>query len=143
MGSDLKVGDIMTKKVIVISMGTNVGEAAKLMKKHSIGSLIIVDKKNGNKAKGIMTERDIVHKIIALKKNPYETTVDKIMSTPLAVVLPTTSIEVAAKAMRKDKVKRLPVVNDKDQLVGIISEDDIMKIFPAVIDLIEERVSLR
>ena len=49
-------------------MGTNVGEAAKLMKKHSIGSLIIVDKKNGNKAKGIMTERDIVHKIIALKK---------------------------------------------------------------------------
>lgn len=142
MGSDLKVGDIMTKKVIVIPMGTNVSEAARLMKKYSIGSLIVVDKKNGKKAKGIMTERDIVHKIIALNKDPYDTIVDRIMSTPLAVVLPTTTIEVAAKAMRKDKVKRLPVVNNLDQLVGIISEDDIMKIFPAVIDLIEERASL-
>ncbi len=143
MGSDLKVGDIMTKKVVIVSLGSSTTEVARLMKKHRIGSIVVVDDKHGNKAKGIITERDIVHKIIALKKDPYKTSAQEIMSKPLRVVRPTTTVEEAAKAMRSNAIKRLPVVNEKAELVGIISEGDIMRIFPAVVDMIEEKIALK
>ena len=64
------------------------------------------------------------------------------MAKPLRVVKPETTIEEAAKAMRENRIKRLPVVNDDNELIGIISEGDIMKIFPIVVDLIEERATL-
>jgi CBS domain-containing protein len=143
MGTDLKVGDIMTRKVIVVPLGDGVLKVAKLMKKHSIGSVIVVDAKEKSKAKGIITERDIVDKIIANGKDPYKLTASAIMSRPLRVVRPDTTLEDAANAMRENKIKRLPVVNEDSELVGILSESDLMRIFPAVVDLIEERSELR
>ncbi|NYZ74445.1 CBS domain-containing protein [Candidatus Micrarchaeota archaeon] len=142
MGSDLRVGDIMTKKVMVVPFGKTVLDVAKLMKKNSIGSVIVVEDKAGKRAKGIITERDIVHKVLAKGVDPYKTTVEDIMSKPLRVVRPDTTIEDAAKAMRENKIKRLPVVNDDNELIGVLSEGDIMKIFPVVIDLIEERAAI-
>ncbi len=142
MGSDLKVGDIMTKKVVVVPMGASLLDAAKLMRKNEIGSIIIVEGVEGKRAKGIITERDIVHKVIAKGLDSTRTVVDDIMSKPLRVVKPETTIEDAAKAMRENRIKRLPVVNDDNELIGIISEGDIMKIFPIVVDLIEERATL-
>ena len=64
------------------------------------------------------------------------------MSKPLRVVKPETTLEQAATAMRENKIKRLPVVNDKNELIGILSEGDIMRIFPSVIDLVEEKAAL-
>lgn len=142
MGSELKVGDIMTAKVIVVPLGESLYEVAKLMDKFEIGSVIIVDNDKGKHAKGIITERDLIHKVIAKKKDPYTTKVDSIMSAPLRVVKPETSLEDAANAMKENRIKRLPVVNNDNELIGIMSEGDIMKIFPAVIDLVEERASV-
>ncbi len=143
MGSDLKVGDIMTKKVIIIPYGKNMHEVAKMMKKHEIGSVIIVEDEKSKKAKGIITERDVMHKVISKKKDPYNITVEEVMSKPLRVIRDETTIEEAAQAMRDNRIKRLPVVNDENELVGLISEGDIMKIFPLVIDLIEEKAAVR
>ncbi|NYZ77680.1 CBS domain-containing protein [Candidatus Micrarchaeota archaeon] len=143
MGSDLKVGDIMTKKVIIIPYGKNMQEVAKLMKKSEIGSVIVVEDTASKKARGIITERDIMQKVLAKGKDPYKTVVEEIMSKPLRVIKPDTSIEEAANAMRDNRIKRLPVVDEENELIGIISEGDIMKIFPLVIDLIEEKASVR
>jgi CBS domain-containing protein len=142
MSSELKVGDIMTKSVVVAPLGEGLFETAKMMKKSEIGSVIIVDTVEGKRAKGIITERDIVYKVIVKRLDPYKTKVEEIMSKPLRVVKPDTTLEDAAKAMRENRIKRLPVVNDNNELVGIISEGDIMKIFPVVVDLIEERATL-
>ncbi len=142
MGSELKVGDIMTKKVVVVPLGETIAEVARLMKKFSIGSIIVVESAASKHAKGIITERDIVHKILAKNRDPYNMKVEEIMSKPLRVVRPDTSIEDAAKAMRENKVKRLPVVNEQNELIGVLSEGDIMKIFPVVVDLIEERSAM-
>jgi len=136
------VGDIMTKNVIVVPFGKTILDVAKLMKKNEIGSVIVVEDKAGKHAKGIITERDIVYKILAKGQDPYKSEVKDIMSHPLRVVKPDTTIEDAAKAMRENKVKRLPVVNDDNELIGLLSEGDIMKIFPVVVDLIEERASM-
>lgn len=142
MGSDLKVGDIMTKKVIVVPFGRTILEVAKYMKKNNVGSIIVVEDNEGKHAKGIITERDIVYKVLAKGVDPYKSKVEEIMSRPLRVVKPDTTIEDAAKAMRENKIKRLPVVNDDNELIGILSEGDIMKIFPVVVDLIEERAAI-
>lgn len=142
MGSDLRVGDVMTKTVVVLPFGTTLLEVARLMKKHSIGSVIIVEDKGGKHAKGIITERDILQKVLAKGKDPYKVPVEEVMSKPLRVVRPETTIEDAAKAMRENKVKRLPVVNEDNELIGVLSEGDIMKIFPVVVDLIEERSAI-
>jgi CBS domain-containing protein len=142
MGSDLRVGDIMTKKVIVLPFGKTAIDVARLMKKNGIGSIIVVEDKAGKHAKGIITERDLVHGLLAKGKDPYKMLVEEIMSKPLRVVRPETTIEDAAKAMRENKIKRLPVVNDDNELIGVLSEGDIMKIFPVVVDLIEERAAM-
>jgi CBS domain-containing protein len=64
------------------------------------------------------------------------------MSAPLRLVRPHTTIEDAAQAMKENKIKRLPVVNEDNELIGILSEGDIMKIFPVVVDLIEEKAAM-
>ncbi len=142
MGSDLRVGDVMTPKVIVVSFGKTTLDVAKIMKKNSVGSVIVVEDKAGKHAKGIITERDIVYKVLSKDLDPKDTTVEDIMSRPLRVVKPDTTIEEAAKAMKENKIKRLPVVSENNELIGIVSEGDIMKIFPLVVDLIEERAAM-
>ena len=142
MGSDLKVGDIMTKKVIIIPYGADLSEVAKLMKRYGIGSVIVVEDEKTKKARGIITERDVIYKVLSKRKDPYITKVEEMMSKPLRVIKSDTPIEEAAKAMRDNKIKRLPVVSEDNELIGIISEGDIMKIFPLVIDLIEEKAAL-
>jgi CBS domain-containing protein len=142
MGTELRVGDIMTNKVVTVPFGKTVLDVAKLMKKNNIGSVIVVEDKEGKHAKGIITERDIVYKLLSKGSDPYKAKVEDLMSKPLRVVRPDTTIEDAAKAMRENKVKRLPVVNDNNELIGILSEGDIMKIFPVVVDLIEERAAV-
>ncbi len=131
----------MTKTVITAPFGKTILDVAKLMKKNNIGSVIVVEDKEGKHAKGIITERDMVYKILAKGSDPYNIKAEDIMSKPLRVVKPETSIEDAAKAMRENRVKRLPVVNDANELIGILSEGDIMKIFPVVVDLIEEKAA--
>ena len=110
------------------------------MKTHKIGSVIALE---GNKAVGILTERDIVRKVVAAGKDAEKTKVKEVMSSPLTVITPEVTVEEAARIMKKVKIRRLPVINEKGELVGIITEKDLIGIFPAVIDLIEEKAKLQ
>lgn len=132
----------MTKKVVVVDLADSLATVAKVMQKTSVGSVIVVDEKSNKHAKGIITERDMVYKIIAKGKDANKIKSEQVMSKPLRVVRPETTLEDAARAMKDNKIKRLPVVNEKNELIGILSENDIMKIFPAIVDIIEERAAL-
>ncbi|RME80156.1 MAG: CBS domain-containing protein [Methanobacteriota archaeon] len=135
MGTNIKVSDVMKSNVIVIPAGAPVVEAAKLMSKHSIGSVVVIEE---NEARGIVTERDIIRKVVASNKQAT-VEVSKIMSSPLIVSSPDITVEEAAKIMNKHGIKRLPLIDDKGYIVGIITENDILKLLPSLIDLIEER----
>jgi CBS domain-containing protein len=139
MGSGIKVGEVMRKSVVTASVESTITNAASLMKKYNVGSVIALD--NG-KAVGIITERDIVRNVVAEGKNPAEVRIREAMSRPLRVITPQVTLEDAARLMKKFKVRRLPVINESGELVGIITENDIMKLFPSVIDLIEERAAV-
>ncbi len=138
MGSDLRVGDIMTENVITIPYGKTALDVAKLMNKDHVGSIIVVN--DDKRPDGIITEKDLVRRVVAKEKDPKKTFVKEIMSKPLKAVRPDSPIEDAVKEMKDNKVKRLAVIQD-EKLVGIVSEGDITKILPVVMELLEEKAS--
>jgi len=126
----------MKKDVISIEEDAPITEVAKLMSIHDIGSVVVAKNK---KAEGIITEKDIIHQVVAKGADASKITAKEIMSAPLKVVRPGTTLEEAAKMMRQYSLKRFPVVNEDNELVGMISEGDVMNVFPSIVDLLEER----
>jgi len=112
----MKISKVM-HKIVVIGDDISLKEAAKIMSKKKIGSLIYVEK---GAIKGILTERDIMKNISHLNKK-----ISKIISKKVKVIDVMDSLEDAAKMMSKYKIKRLPVV-DGDELVGIITATDLV-----------------
>ncbi len=125
----------MTKGVLVLSLSNTVKEAAEIMTNANIGSIIVMNK---GKAVGIITERDIVRKVVGIDKDPSKIKLDKIMSQPLRVIKADTSIGDAALAMRKYRIKKLPVIDKKEMVIGMITETDIISAYPGLVDVLIE-----
>jgi len=117
------VRDIMMRKVIMIGPQKTVLEASKIMSKMGIGSLLV---KRNNKAVGIITERDVVRRVVSKNLNPAGITVEKVMSKPLITVNPDATVFEAARLMAQNRIRRLPVVQGAD-LVGIVTSTDLAK----------------
>ena len=130
----LPVKEVMSQKPTIINANSSVANAAKLMKKNDIGSLIVVDKK---RPIGIITERDILLKVIAKDFSPKSKRVKTIMSSPLITIPPNTDVADAARKMAKLKIRRLPVVV-RNELIGMLTEKDILKVAPTLIEITRE-----
>jgi len=130
----LKVEDAMIEDVVTITADATVKKAVDLMNKHEIGCLIVVS--NG-KAVGIVTERDMLNRVLAQRRDPDRTKVSEIMTTPLVVAEPDMELEEAARQMFKMKVKKLPVVS-KGELVGLITLTDIARFQPQIIKILKK-----
>lgn len=130
----LKVEDIMIREVITIDENSTVKEAAEVMNKFEIGCLIAVRK---GKAMGILTERDLLKRVVADVKDAKKTKVKDIMSSPLVVVEPDMELENAVKLMFQMKIKKLPVVDGK-RLVGLVSLTDIARFQPQMIKILKQ-----
>jgi len=118
-----RVKDVMSKNVKTVEPSATVVEAAAVMKSHNIGGLVIVE---DEKPVGIVTERDIVYKIVVEKKN-LDTKIDEIMSKDIRTIGEERNIDDAAKIMAAHLIRRLPVVDENSKCVGIIAVKDIMK----------------
>jgi CBS domain-containing protein len=116
------VKDIMTKEVVTIDAEKSVIEAAQLMSERGLGCLIVVDKML---PVGIITERDIVRRIVA-KRNSTDTNISEVMTKTLITVNPETSLKEAARVMSTNQIRRLPVLKD-DKLVGIVVSSDFVR----------------
>jgi len=125
------VSEIMSQKAVVtININDNPSalDVAKLMAKHRIGSVVVVEgKNNNNKPVGIITERDIIKKVSALNKSADQIAVRSLMSSPLITVKSINSIDTAAEAMTKNNIKRLVVLEQNGSIIGILSVSDIAK----------------
>jgi len=121
-GSELRVENIMHKPVVTIDSNKSVFEAAKLMSKKKIGSLVIEERGKV----GIITENDIFGGVVAEGRDSKETRVSDIMTSPCKTTAPKTDILQASRIMHDQSIKRLPVVK-KGRLVGIITSDDIVE----------------
>lgn len=111
------------RKIVSIDIGASVSEASKIMTREELGSIVI--SKNG-KPIGIMTERDVLRKVVEPGLNPREVSVGDVMSSPLITVSSETGIAEALRIMSDRNIRRLLVTED-DKIVGIITEMDLIK----------------
>lgn len=125
MHTDLPVKEIMTTKVCKANKEENVQEVAKKMVNFGVGSAVIVE---NNKPVGIVTEKDLIMKVVAKNVIPASVKVSEIMSSPLITIKPTTSVREAANIMMKKGIRRLPIVNNEGELIGIITDNDILNV---------------
>jgi len=119
----LFVKEVMTKNVITIESSTPVKKAAELMDKHDIGCLIVVEE---GKPIGIVTERDMLKRVLLQFRDPRITRVSDIMSTPLMVSTPETDLREAVRLMNERRIKKLVVV-EGDVLIGLLSITDVVR----------------
>lgn len=122
------VSELMSKKnVVSIQSNSEVTalEITKLMVKNKVGSVVVID--SANLPLGIITERDIIKKVCVTNTLPTELKIDKLMSSPVITIMSYDSIETAAQKMTKYKIKRLPVLEQDQQIVSILSLTDITK----------------
>jgi len=133
----LKVEDVMVEDVVTISADATVLQAAKLMNKNEIGCLIVVRK---GRSVGIVTERDLLKRIISKSRDPKKTKVREIMTKPLIAGEPETDIEDATRLMFDNKIKKLPVLED-GKIVGLVTLTDLVKYQPQMIRILKEITS--
>jgi CBS domain-containing protein len=119
----LKIEDIMVEDVVSVSEKATVREAAELMSKHEIGCLVVVRK---GRPVGIVTETDMVKRVILPPVNPIEIKVGEIMSSPLVVGNPQMDVDEASRIMRRRKIKKLPIIQN-GLLVGLVTNTDIVR----------------
>lgn len=113
----------MTSSVVTLDTGASVREAAETMARRRIGCIVVVEK---DKPVGMVTERDILEKVVAPGLDSATIKMREIMSYPLISVQPDESIIKAARTMRREKVRRL-VVLENDKLVGVVTERDLLR----------------
>jgi CBS domain-containing protein len=130
------VRDVMSKEVRVVRPDTTVKEVVATMNKFNIGSIIVVQ---GERPVGIITERDILRRLVEPCLAPETLTARHIMTSPVVTINENASIEEAARLMAKKKVKRLPVMED-DKIVGVITYTDIVFKVPTLLSILEELV---
>ncbi len=133
--AEVQVQDIMTTNPIIIKGKETVRKAAQLMKDAEVGSLIVFDE--AGKLQGIVTEEDIVRKSVAEGLDTEEEMVKNIMSSPVHTVNGEKSLKESAELMSKLGIRRLPVKKE-GEIVGIVTENDILDISPAMLDITRE-----
>ncbi len=125
----MPIGEICNRSVVFARRGDSIVEAARLMREHHVGDLVVVEEANGQRTPvGILTDRDLVIEVIAKEVDMTRVTVGDVMSNHLHVAHEGDGIYDTIQAMRVRGVRRVPVVNEKGQLAGIVSADDLLEL---------------
>ena len=121
-----QIRDVMTPNPATVEASTNVLEAAKVMAGEDVGPLPVTD---GGRLVGIVTDRDIVVRVLAEGRDPQSTTVADIASSELVTVTPEDDLDQALRKMASSQVRRLPVV-EGDRIIGIVAQADVARQAP-------------
>ena len=138
MDTKVTVHDAMTSSVITANPKTSVADAAVLMSRFKIGSLVI---KSETEPEGLITESDIIEKVVSKNILASEITIGQIMTKNLIMIDPGSELNQAARLMAKNSIRRLPVVNN-GMLVGILTSSDVLMVSPELTELLVENARM-
>lgn len=125
----MKLEDVCIFDVASCTPEISLTEAARLMRKHHSGDLIVVDNADEDREPvGVITDRDIVIEAVAQGKNPDQTKVRDIMSKRVVVASASEDLSAAIDRMRTHGVRRIPVLDDERRVIGVVSLDDVMRL---------------
>lgn len=134
MADELTAGRIMTEGVIAIESDASVQEAAQRMREEGIRSLVVV---NNDEAIGILVGRDVVYKVVSEGRDPTAVSVDEVMTEDIVTAGEHDEVDEIARAMIEHDISRVPILRG-DQLVGIVTQSNILQAWPSYIDLLRE-----
>lgn len=124
----MKVKDIMNTSPVCCTAETTISEVAKMMVQCDCGAIpVVIDSMEYRPVVGIVTDRDIVCRLIALDKNPSVLVVGHCMTSSVAMVNPEDSVDHCCDVMERLQVRRLPVVDSSGKLVGMVTQAHIAK----------------
>jgi signal-transduction protein with cAMP-binding, CBS, and nucleotidyltransferase domain len=134
----LRVRDLMARNIITIQAEDSIIKVASVMDQNGVSSVVV---KEGNAFSGMITERNIISRVVSKGLDPQKIKVSEVMSAPLITISPDATIEEAARKMRDNKIRRL-LVEENHQKIGIITESDIVRVDPELHFLIREKSKL-
>jgi signal-transduction protein with cAMP-binding, CBS, and nucleotidyltransferase domain len=133
------VKDVMSSPVITIEENAPANLVAELMDKDDLGCIIVTNKEG--KPLGLITERDLVVRVLAKNAKPDSLKASEVMTSPLITIEPDAAITDAARRMSRQNIRRLGVVY-KGQITGLLSSKDILGVMPELIEIIQERARI-
>jgi CBS domain-containing protein len=139
----MTVGDICNREVVFVNREVTVHAACRLMRHYHVGSLVVVDEVGGKRVPvGIVTDRDIVIEVNAMDLDAKVITAGDIMSPDLITAPESQSVLEGIEVMRSNGIRRLPIVDEENLLVGIVSIDDLLPVLAKHLAGIADIVSL-
>jgi CBS domain-containing protein len=117
------LADKKNQRLHAVTPATSVSQAVKIMNRHNIGSLLVMQ---GRRLVGIFTERDVLKRVVGAKMNPESTAVCQVMTADVLCIKPSTRVEEAMNIMIQKRYRHLPVAED-DTLLGMISNGDLSR----------------
>ena len=121
------IGKFCTHDVVTVTRETAIVEAATLMRKHHIGALVVIEQtRAGTVPVGVLTDRDVVVEIVAAGLSPATVKVGEVVQRPVVTIEEDAGYAEAVRRMSTNGVRRMPVVDARGKLVGIITIDDIL-----------------
>ena len=117
-----QIRDVMTSNVVTVAPGTSVVDAAKVMIQEEKGPLPVVE---GERVVAIVTDRDLIARVVAAGRDPNAVTVDEVATKDLVTAEPNAEVDEARRVLAEHQLDRLLVVEEGDRLVGILSEADL------------------
>ena len=120
-----KCTDVMTSNPACCLPGDSVVKAAGLMKGGSVGSIPVIENEETRKLVGIVTDRDLSLKVVAEGRDPAATSVHAVMTSPVVTCLADDDLQIALDAMATHQLRRIPVVNSEQAVVGIVAQADV------------------
>jgi CBS domain-containing protein len=134
----MRTGDVCRTQVVTAPPTAALPEVAKLMRRHHVGSVVVVDANDAKKPLGIVTDRDIVVEVVATGQDVRTITAGEIMSAPLVTGLDTDDASWTLKVMRDRGVRRLPVLDAGGAMIGIVALDDLLNAASAtLVDVVQ------
>ena len=139
--SGIKASDIMNRNLVIASPDLTISELAQLLNKFRIGGAPVVEE---GRLVGVITERDLMTRVIAVDKQPSQTFVKDVMTSPPTVFAEESEdMNSIAYKMAKHDVTRMPIVNSENDVVGIVTNRDILKNSSELIDVLIEQARIK
>lgn len=123
----MNVGQVCGRHVVTVLPDIDLTAAAQLMREKHVGYLVVVESDNMRRPVGVLTDRDIVVSVVAMKTDPASLTVGDIMTSRVIWTDEQTTLDAALVQMHRNGVRRLPVLAPNGEVVGVLSIDDVLQ----------------
>jgi CBS domain-containing protein len=138
----MNVGSLCTRKVATVPRETSVAEAAKLMRRRHVGDVVVTGAVRSKTVPvGIITDRDIVISVIALELDPNVFTVGDMLLRPAVTCYEFDDVTTCLNSMRENAIRRMPVVDKKGALIGIICIDDLIRFLSSQLTAVSKLIT--